>query len=178
MRTSIIAKFTNSQGKIQNGKNQIFLFTHPIHHVITGDDEDNVVDSIRHHVLYPTILFNIFRISHFQPPEFHQSILKTLDNNFFTLNNTPLQPTGSNESNSISGKSSLSFPIIRPRRRSNYNAIHFRSRLDVYKRQLLYSFLQSSSRPCKIVIKNLYHTTLTSDTSEALIEPSECYTNG
>jgi len=61
-------------------------------------------------------------------------------NNFSALNNTPLQLTGSNGSNGISGKSFLSFPIIRPRRRSNYNAIHFRSRLDVYKHQLLYSF--------------------------------------
>ncbi|CAI6350195.1 unnamed protein product [Macrosiphum euphorbiae] len=132
IRTTI-AKLTKSQGKFQKGKNQIFLLTHPIHQVIAGDDEDNVVDYI-HRVLYPKILLNIFRISYFQPPRVPPIYIKNIKN-FSALNNTPLQLTGSN---GISGKPSLSFPIIRPRRRSNYNAIHFRSRLDVYKRQILY----------------------------------------
>lgn len=131
---SLNHQITKSQGKFQKGKNQIFLLTHPIHQVIAGDDEDNVVDYYIHRVLYPKILLNIFRISYFQPPRVPPIYIKNIKN-FSALNNTPLQLTGSN---GISGKPSLSFPIIRPRRRSNYNAIHFRSRLDVYKRQILY----------------------------------------
>lgn len=117
----------------------------------------------RYRVLYPTILLKVFQISYFRhpcsqtPPIYIKNI-----NNFSEFDNITLQFTGSNESNGILGKLSFSFPIIRPRRRSNYNAIHFRSRLDVYKRQLLYSFLQSSLLPWKIVIKNLFHTTLSS----------------